>query len=114
MFFIIFLAFGLSFWCLLEIILPTGLIHRADQQADKGGWRGIFFTASTLVLVSFSYIGPIVVNILRLSVRGETLLPVMGMPSFSLAFALPFTREWYTSPRDKQFKINLGKKNADL
>ena len=90
-FFGVFVAFGLSFLGLFEINLPSGLVNRADQQADKGGWGGIFFAAFTLVLVSFSCTGPIVATVLSLSARGETLLPVVGMLGFSLAFALPFT-----------------------
>ena len=91
LFFVVFVAFGLSFLGLFEITLPTGLVNRADRQADKGGWGGIFFAAFTLVLVSFSCTGPIVATILSLSARGETLRPVVGMLGFSLAFALPFT-----------------------
>ncbi len=90
-FFVVFVAFGLSFLGLFEITLPSGLVNRADRQADKGGWGGIFFAAFTLVLVSFSCTGPIVATILSLSAQGQTLLPVVGMVGFSLAFALPFT-----------------------
>ena len=91
LFFVVFVVFGLSFLGLFEITLPSGLVNRADQQADRGGWGGIFFAAFTLVLVSFSCTGPIVATVLSLSARGETLLPVVGMLGFSLAFALPFT-----------------------
>ena len=90
-FFVVFVAFGLSFLGLFDITLPSGLVNRADRQADQGGWGGIFFAAFTLVLVSFSCTGPIVATILSLSARGQTLLPVVGMLGFSLAFALPFT-----------------------
>ncbi|MBC8084830.1 MAG: disulfide bond formation protein DsbD, partial [Hymenobacter sp.] len=90
-FFVVFVAFGLSFLGLFEITLPSGLVNRADRQADQGGWGGIFFAAFTLVLVSFSCTGPIVATVLSLSAQGETLLPVVGMLGFSLAFALPFT-----------------------
>ncbi|SMB99431.1 cytochrome c biogenesis protein transmembrane region [Hymenobacter roseosalivarius DSM 11622] len=91
LFFVVFVVFGLSFLGLFDITLPHQLVNRADRQADKGGWVGVFFMAFTLVLVSFSCTGPIVATILSLSVRGETLLPVIGMLGFSLAFALPFT-----------------------
>lgn len=91
LFFVVFIAFGLSFLGLFEITLPSGLVNRADRQADKGGWTGIFFMAFTLVLVSFSCTGPIVATVLSLSAQGETLRPVVGIAGFSLAFALPFT-----------------------
>lgn len=91
LFFVVFVTFGLSFLGLFEITLPSGLVNKVDQQADKGGWAGIFFAAFTLVLVSFSCTGPIVATVLSLSAQGETRRPVVGMVGFSLAFALPFT-----------------------
>ncbi|AIZ64588.1 thiol:disulfide interchange protein DsbD [Hymenobacter sp. DG25B] len=91
LFFVVFVVFGLSFLGLFEITLPHNLVNKADAQADKGGWLGVFFMAFTLVLVSFSCTGPIVATILGLSARGETIMPVIGMLGFSLAFALPFT-----------------------
>ncbi|WP_345117872.1 protein-disulfide reductase DsbD family protein [Hymenobacter algoricola] len=90
-FFVVFVVFGLSFLGLFEITLPHALVNKADAQADKGGWLGVFFMAFTLVLVSFSCTGPIVATVLGLAARGQTLMPVVGMLGFSLAFALPFT-----------------------
>lgn len=90
-FFVVFVTFGLSFLGLFEINLPNSLVNKADTQADKGGWLGVFFMAFTLVLVSFSCTGPIVATILGLAARGQTITPVVGMVGFSLAFALPFT-----------------------
>ena len=89
--FAVLVVFGLSFLWLFELTLPNALVNKVDQQADKGGWAGIFFMATTLVVVSFSCTGPIVGTILALSAGGETLLPALGMLSFGLAFALPFT-----------------------
>ncbi len=91
LFFAVFVVFGLSFLGLFEITLPSALVNRADAQADKGGWLGIFFMAFTLVLVSFSCTGPVVGSVLSLAARGQTLAPVVGMLGFGLAFALPFT-----------------------
>jgi thiol:disulfide interchange protein DsbD len=91
LFFAVFVVFGLSFLGLFEITLPHQLVSKTDEQADKGGWMGIFFMAFTLVLVSFSCTGPIVATVLGLAARGQTLAPVVGMLGFSLAFALPFT-----------------------
>ncbi len=90
-FFVVFVVFGLSFLGLFEITLPSGMVNKADAQADKGGWFGIFFMAFTLVLVSFSCTGPIVASILSLAAHGQRITPVVGMFGFSLAFALPFT-----------------------
>ncbi|MBC7447604.1 MAG: thioredoxin family protein [Hymenobacteraceae bacterium] len=91
LFFAVFVVFGLSFLGLFELTLPSSFVNKVDQQADKGGWAGLFFMATTLVVVSFSCTGPIVGSLLALASRGQTLLPALGMMAFGLAFALPFT-----------------------
>ncbi|MEJ7642996.1 MAG: cytochrome c biogenesis protein CcdA [Chryseolinea sp.] len=90
-FFAVFIVFGLSFLGLFEITLPGRFINKMDQQAEKGGFVGIFFMAFTLVLVSFSCTGPLVGSILVSSAGGEFVKPILGMFAFSLAFAIPFT-----------------------
>jgi thiol:disulfide interchange protein DsbD len=89
--FIIFIIFALSFLGLFEITLPSALVNKVDQQSDRGGMVGIFFMAFTLGLVSFSCTVPIVGSILVLSAGGEIIKPILGMLSFSMAFAMPFT-----------------------
>ncbi|ALI98285.1 protein-disulfide reductase DsbD family protein [Rufibacter tibetensis] len=91
LFFAVFLFFAMSFLGMFEITLPHWLVNKADAQADKGGYYGVFFMAITLVLVSFSCTGPIVGSILVMSAGGETLKPISGMFAYSMAFALPFT-----------------------
>jgi len=90
-FFLIFMFFAASFLGMFEIILPSWLVNKADQQVDKGGWLAPFFMAFTLVVVSFSCTGPLVGAILVKSAGGAVLEPIIGMLGFSLAFALPFT-----------------------
>ncbi len=90
-FFLIFVVFAASFFGMFELVLPTWMISKVDQKAEKGGILGPFFMAFTLVLVSFSCTGPIVGAILVKSAGGEVLEPIIGMLGFSLAFALPFT-----------------------
>lgn len=90
-FFLVFIIFGLSFLGLFEITLPSSIVNKVDQQADKGGLMGVFFMAFTLVLVSFSCTGPLVGSILVSSAGGEFLKPIVGMFAFALAFAIPFT-----------------------
>ena len=90
-FFTVFIIFGLSFLGLFEITLPGTFINKVDQQAEKGGYIGIFFMAFTLVLVSFSCTGPLVGSILVSSAGGAFLKPIVGMFAFSMAFAIPFT-----------------------
>ena len=90
-FFSLFMVFGASFLGLFEIVLPSGMVNKADRQADKGGFIGPFFMGLTTVLVSFSCTGPIVGTLLIEAAGGEALKPILGMFFFSLAFALPFT-----------------------
>ncbi len=89
--FIIFFIFALSFLGLFEITLPHQLVNKIDAQSNKGGFIGVFFMAFTLALISFSCTFPIVGSVLVLSAQGEFVKPILGMLSFSLAFALPFT-----------------------
>jgi len=91
LFFLIFVVFAFSFFGMFEITLPSWVVNKSDQRADKGGFLGPVFMALTLVLVSFSCTGPIVGTILVESAGGEVLKPIIGMLGFSLAFALPFT-----------------------
>lgn len=91
LFFLIFTIFAASFFGMFEITLPSWMVNKSDQKADKGGFTGAFFMAFTLVLVSFSCTGPIVGAILVASAGGKVLQPIVGMFGFSLAFALPFS-----------------------
>ncbi len=90
-FFGVFIFFALAFLGMFELTLPSKFVNSVDEKAEKGGMSGIFFMAFTLVLVSFSCTGPIVGSILISSAGGELLKPILGMFSFSLAFAIPFT-----------------------
>jgi thiol:disulfide interchange protein len=90
-FFGIFIFFALAFLGMFELTLPSALVNKVDSKAEQGGMLGLFFMAFTLVLVSFSCTGPIVGSILISSAGGELVKPVLGMFSFSLAFAIPFT-----------------------
>ena len=90
-FFGIFIFFALAFLGMFELTLPSSLVNKVDAKAEQGGLAGIFFMAFTLVLVSFSCTGPIVGSILISSAGGELVKPVLGMFSFGLAFAIPFT-----------------------
>jgi len=91
LFFLIFMFFAASFLGMFEIVLPSWLVNKSDEQVDKGGIWSPFFMAFTLVIVSFSCTGPLVGAILVKSAGGAVLEPIIGMLGFSLAFALPFT-----------------------
>ena len=87
---LIFIVFAASFFGAFEITLPSWIVNKVDQQADKGGITGAIFMAVTIALVSFSCTGPIVGTVLVEAVHGDKLRPIIGMFGFSLAFALPF------------------------
>jgi thiol:disulfide interchange protein len=91
-FFLLLIVFAISFFGVFEITLPSSFANKLDANSDKGGLVGIFFMASTLVVVSFSCTGPIIGSVLvEAATKGERLGPVIAMSGFSLALALPFT-----------------------
>lgn len=91
LFFLIFVAFAISFFGYYEIALPSSWSTKSDQMADKGGLLGIFFMAFTLALVSFSCTGPIIgTALVQVASSGNYLGPFMVMFGFSSALALPF------------------------
>ncbi len=90
LFFAVFMIFAASFFGAFEITLPSWLVNKSDEKADRNSIGGIFFLALTLVLVSFSCTGPIVGSVLIKSTAGEFWNPILTMLAFSVAFALPF------------------------
>ena len=112
-FFILFIAFGLSLIGFYELTIPSSFITSVDKKSQQGGLLGIFFMAFTLVLVSFSCTGPLVGSILVQSASGLQIKPVLGMLSFSLAFSLPFTllaifpQKLQSLPKSGSWMVNL-------
>ncbi|MCX7651756.1 MAG: thioredoxin family protein [Bacteroidia bacterium] len=90
-FFFILLLFGLSFLGLFDITLPASWGTATSRLANPRSIGGVFFMALTLVLVSFSCIGPLVGTLMIDMVGGRFWEPMVGMTGFGLAFALPFT-----------------------
>ncbi|MCB0661724.1 MAG: thioredoxin family protein [Saprospiraceae bacterium] len=88
-FFVVFIAFAISFFGYYEITLPSSWSNKTDQMADKGGLIGTFFMAFTLAIVSFSCTGPIIGSALVESATNK-LGPFFVMLGFSSALALPF------------------------
>jgi thiol:disulfide interchange protein DsbD len=89
-FFALFVAFALSFLGLFEIVLPSSLATKIDQQADKGGYFAIFFMALALVIVSTSCTVPILGWVIIESTSNFA-SSLTGMLGYSIAFALPFS-----------------------
>lgn len=89
-FFVVFIAFALSFFGLYDITLPSSFSGKADSKAGTGNIVGIFFMALTLAIVSFSCTGPILGSLLVGSLSGGAVQLTIGMGGFGLALALPF------------------------
>jgi thiol:disulfide interchange protein DsbD len=90
-FFLLIVAFAVSFLGAFEITLPNSWVNKMDQNSDKGGLAGLFFMAATLALVSFSCTGPIIGTLLvQAATSGALLGPAIGMFGFALALAIPF------------------------
>jgi thiol:disulfide interchange protein len=87
----LFIAFAFSFFGLFEIILPSSLATKADNQAEKGGYFASFFLALAFVIVSFSCVGIFVGSLLIEATKEIGIRPIIGMFGFSLALAAPFT-----------------------
>ena len=89
--FLLLVVFAISFFGAFEIVLPSSMVNKIDEQSNRGGVIGIFFMALTLVVVSFSCTGLVIGGELAVAVtRGERLGPAICMLGFSLALALPF------------------------
>jgi thiol:disulfide interchange protein len=89
-FFVLLVVFAASFLGAFEIMLPNSWANIVDQQADRGGFIGIFFMALALAVVSFSCTGPIVGTLLVEAASKGGIAPIIGMLGFSTALALPF------------------------
>ncbi|MFL5774474.1 MAG: protein-disulfide reductase DsbD family protein [Flavisolibacter sp.] len=91
-FFVIFIAFALSFFGLYEIGLPGSFASRVDSKSGIGDIAGIFFMALTLAIVSFSCTGPILGSLLAgaMTNNGGAIQLTAGMSGFGLGLALPF------------------------
>lgn len=88
--FAIFLIFGISLLGGFELTLPSSWANAADKKAGRD-FKGIFFMAVTLVIVSFSCTGPILGIVLSEGAKsGSVLKPIFGMLGFSIGLALPF------------------------
>ena len=90
-FFLLLVAFALSFLGAFELVLPSSWVNKMDSKSDKSGLGGLFFMAGTLALVSFSCTGPIVGTLLvQAATMGQLLGPAIGMFGFAIALAIPF------------------------
>ena len=91
-FFLIFTVFAISFFGAFEITMPTSLTNKVDNASNKGGLIGIFFMALTLIIVSFSCIGPALGFVFGTSLNsnGGALILSVAMLGFGFGLGLPF------------------------
>jgi len=86
----LFITFGLSLLGAFEITIPSAILTRLNQGADKGGFIGSLLMGLTFSLASFACVGPFVGTLLAASVSGGKTRPLLGMITFSAGLALPF------------------------
>lgn len=91
-FFLVFVAFGLSFFGYFELTLPSSFVNKISSKSSGGGYFGIFFMAATLALVSFSCTGPILGGLLgSVLTKDSTAWDLTaGFAGFGVALGLPF------------------------
>lgn len=92
-FFVIFIAFALSFFGYYDITLPSSIANKSSKAEEAGGIIGIFFMALTLVIVSFSCTGPILGSLLGTAVTGSANVPMLltfALAGFGLSWAIIF------------------------
>ena len=91
-FFIIFVVFAISFFGAFEITMPSKLSNKVDNKSNSGGLLGIFFMALTLIIVSFSCIGPALGFVFGTSLNsdGGASILSLAMLGFGSGLALPF------------------------
>jgi thiol:disulfide interchange protein len=89
--FSIFVVFGFSMLGAFEIMLPSGLVNKANE-ASQGGGGSIrsMLMGLTFSLTSFACVGPFVGTLLAASVQGGGARPLLGMATFAAGLATPF------------------------
>jgi len=90
-FFLIFVAFAISFFGYYELTLPSSWANKADKAADLGGIVGVIFMALVLAIVSFSCTGPLLGSVLAGSLKDGAVPITFAMLGFGVGLGLPFT-----------------------
>ncbi|MCH8024296.1 MAG: thioredoxin family protein [Candidatus Marinimicrobia bacterium] len=86
----LFVYFALSLFGLYEIQLPARLRQFSLQQESRAGIMGIFFMSLTFTITSFTCTVQFVGLLLVAASQGHYLWPLIGMVTYSTAFAAPF------------------------
>ena len=86
----LFIFFAFSLFGYYELEAPSFLRKYSLQQESTGGVTGILFMSLTFTLTSFTCTVQFVGLLLVAASHGEYFWPIIGMLSFSAAFAFPF------------------------
>jgi len=86
----LFIFFAFSLFGYYELQAPQFLTRYSQKQESKSGYTGILFMSLTFTLASFTCTAALVGALLVAASQGEYFWPIIGMLSFSTAFASPF------------------------
>ena len=86
----LFIFFALSLFGYYELQAPQFLTQYSMKQESQSGFTGILFMSLTFTLASFTCTAALVGTLLVAASQGEYFWPIIGMLSFSTAFASPF------------------------
>lgn len=87
---IVLLFFALNLLGMFDIQIPSWLLTFTASKESTGSYLGVFFMALTFTLTSFTCTFAFLGLILVWAANGQFWWPLMGLISFSTAFALPF------------------------
>ena len=87
---LLFIFFAFSLFGYYELQAPQFLTQYSMNQESKNGYTGILFMSLTFTLASFTCTAALVGTLLVAASQGEYFWPIIGMLSFSTAFASPF------------------------
>jgi len=86
----LFIFFAFSLFGYYELQAPQFLTQYSMKQESQSGYAGILFMSLTFTLASFTCTAALVGTLLVAASQGEYFWPIIGMLSFSTAFASPF------------------------
>ena len=87
----IFIVFALNLFGLFEIALPSSILTKLNQSADKkSGIISILLMGLTFSLTSFTCTVPFVGTIMVAAANGDFMWPIIGMLAYATIFSLPF------------------------
>jgi thiol:disulfide interchange protein DsbD len=87
---LLFVVLALNLFGVFEIIVPQGILAKAQSGTGKGGLIGPILMGLTFSLTTFTCTVPFVGTLLVAAAKGSWGFPIAGMLAFSFAFAVPF------------------------